>query len=296
MHIRVVIPEYGNRHLTERCIKSIPQPSAYADTFGCIPDIEIYIGDDGFYNMKESSTMFLPYGPHVKVINWSNNVGFARNVNRTVSEACKNISLDEIGDTVLFILNSDIYFPNSSDFKLLNTRANDYYEICGPSILVPPNFVHAMGWGPHPQHFSPERYKEEYNAPLPFAAYKNRQMTMLSGCCLCMPAMFWFTLGGFDCKSFVAYYEDDDFGIRANLAGYLVRVAFEANIIHKCAQSMDQELTVHKECREKSERNFKIKWPEITWNSTGNYEIADTISPLDARIVYSGDGRSEFKC
>jgi GT2 family glycosyltransferase len=116
---------------------------------------------------------------------------------------------------------------------------------------------------------------------------------------MCIRASTWFDLGGFDCDTFKAYYEDDDFGIRANLYGNIqselpVAVCPKALIYHNVSQTI-----VHNEAngklREISRINFEGKWPELEWDASGQYmsDITELFDPK--RIFYNGSGRSHHE-
>lgn len=255
-HIRVVIPEYGKREMTQKCVSSILKHNLIRDE-----DLEIYIGDDGYY--KEGTgyppgrAIFLP---------WLNNVGFAQNVNRTATIACGNIPQGELINTLLIICNSDILFMEKTILRLKLFLMEEENCICGPALELPQSyFAPETTGGPHPQLFSPEGFKTK--------AFGTKEVTTLSGAFICMTASHWFMLGGFDCENFPFYYEDDDFCIRANLRAIPSVVVYGAEAKHLACQTMDQTVEKYSGQFNKSKENFEKKWPEITWEPTGCYKV-----------------------
>jgi len=262
--VLVIIPEYGHRNETEKCIASI---GAISD------DVEVIVSDDAYPEEQK------PFD-NAEIQHWQNNLGFAGNVNRATSWAAQTYGLTDT--TILAILNNDIEFIDDAFAKLVDTAARRL--IAGPAILVPEGYYdRRRGRGPHPQIFGQTQF-DKRSRDQSFESIR-----MLSGACVFIPASMWFHLGGFDCYNFKAYYDDDDFGIRAQVLGYPMVVRLDAGIRHSVHTSYIHPSDDHKTKNQifTSRLNFERKWPEIPWSPSAYYSTS-YISVFDERVLYHG--------
>lgn len=274
-----VIPEFGQRYLTGRCIKTIYtaiKTLRNEDYHKC----RVIISDDGFKKVEK-----FKHGPYwVGTIpsielNWPDNVNFAENVNRAIR------FIEPKDNDILFIVNSDIEFDKGTIPAMLND-VHETKGIIGPGFLDPVDGIHIQIYDTDiwPTRFNRGGKSEYYSPPIDLDNPDKHSLidtTALCGGCFALKAELWKYLGGFDSKNFPAFYEDDDLCIRARLAGYSVFSNLDVSVKHARHATM-------REVQKKSEKdykslmdtlmftskaNFEKKWPEITWDPTGLYAI-----------------------
>lgn len=270
-----VIPEYGNRELTVKCVNSIQAslPSAMN-----VQDTSIWIGNDAYpgspyTNAREQGKEFTQLYDesiiHEKT--WKENLGFTGNVNRTVELAIE--STNPAPDTTLFIVNSDIIFRPDAIECLDYQASRARRSLVGPAILVSERFVN-----------HPRRHHQLFNKKLLKAKRGGKEngypieepifvVSALSGSCLAVPVFLWKELGGFDAKTFPHYWSDDDLCLRARQKGFMSFVDLYAVVAHQINQSYQKRKDWRKLIRA-GNLAFKNKYPDIAWNHTGNYDLS----------------------
>jgi len=231
--MKIVIPEFGHRSMTKDLVDCIPDD--------LLPDV--YIGNDGYLEPQEPIDK-------VNIINWGDNVGFARNVNRTASEAYRSDN-----DEVLIIINNDVILEPEV-LEQLADFATETGGIVGPGIIVPIQYSLK-----HAQLMSIDNMKAGIH-----------RITAASGACMAMTYRIWYALEGFDSTTFRAYFEDDDLCIRAQRDyGIPVTVNLDIKVCHEVGQTYvgtEQFNTIME-----SKKAFHKKYPDIKWDYTGEYEI-----------------------
>lgn len=249
--IIIIIPEYGRRDLTEILVRSIPEYLRNGEK------VIIFVGNDAHLEAVRPKLPVLYY-------DYPNNLGFAGHVNRLVKEAVNHFPfMDKKDATDLIIANTDIRFTSES-IGILQDFLSEYGGICGPALVMDDGyFAPGTTCGPHHQLFSSK-------SELPHGC---KRMTMVSGACLCLSYWTWKILGGFDAETFKYYFEDDDLGIRANIAGFPVHICYDAVVYHDGCKTMIQgDNSIHSLQMKVSEHNFREKWPKLKWDPTGDYE------------------------
>jgi len=272
----VIIPEYGKRSLTQKCIRSIHQED--------VP-ISIFVGNDAYPKPLEPLYDCI-------VINQPENLGFATNVNITTSFALSKF--EDLSKTAIVILNNDTEMVGNCITQLAQ-KAADFGGIWGPAIEVGEYYYNPqIGYGPHRQMHGPGAFK---NLPSNIIDRGlDIPLDMISGCCICMMAEVWLELGGFDCFNFRAYYEDDDICIRAKVLGWPVHLHLGSKLKHQVSSSYraeDAPIDAINMARI-SKINFIHKWPEVEWSPTGIYKYNQSIECNDARLKYRGINHSEI--
>lgn len=250
----IVIPEYGKRHLTNRLIESIPE--SYHDS--------IYVGDDGWQGEQKP----LIAGHEVK---WDDNLGFAGNVNRTVKVALdRRMIKDPQGrHKTLAIVNNDIEVIGDAIQKL-EALVTEMWWVVGPAIMVPSNYVGREQY----------RHHQFFDNNIVKAGTGMHFVTSLSGAFLCMPVWVWVKLEGFDTENFRAYFEDDDFCVRANKAGIKVASCLDARVKHDVNSTYKDVKDRHAQIKA-SKAAFEKKHPKAKWNHRGDYEYESIVGNND---------------
>lgn len=262
-----IIPEYGRRNMTMKCVNSI----ARSKRFTRAEIVYIIVGDDNYHkNIKFGHGVLynkkLPIGIELR---FDKRVNYAENVNRMV-RWCQPQDKD-----ILFIVNNDIEFYLNTIPVMAEHVYNRQECIVGPALIE-------NKAGSHVQIFDKNTWED--------LKPKNKiiNMTSLSGCCFALSAKTWNTLGGFDSENFVAFFEDDDLCIRANLAGYKVIADLAIRVEHFRGATMRQYQNLDRELMPVSRAKFEQKWGPEIWDPTGRYKLPGNIADDDPRIFNHG--------
>lgn len=200
----VIIPLYGNWDDTVDCVKMLAAQNG--------KHFHVYLADDGSPEPPPPeihSYDFVTYfrRPHA---------GFAATCNAAAVRAA-----DE-GFTHLLLLNNDTSF--CSDF----TRTWIEKVICFPDAIMGPQIYYSDDpgklWysGGSKSILIPFfRYRKDYKKQTP--------VDILTGCVLLVPVKTWLALGGLD-ETYVTYYEDFDFVLKARDAGVMVYLLTESEL------------------------------------------------------------------
>jgi GT2 family glycosyltransferase len=285
----VIIPEYGQRQHTVKCVTSIRKSKIDPPI-----KVNIVVSDDCYPEHSYESRM-LGYDLQALDCVVSRNpfnCGYARNVNRAVSFYGKP-------EDILLITNNDIEFTPDAVQKLIEASFALGPTFIGPLITVPQSYcLKDSGQGDHVQLCREdwvEAVSKPFNVPRP--------VTALSGACfLCNNVSAWFYLGGYDCKNFPAFYEDDDLFIRANLLGWRVLINYQAVVSHICNATYGTKPERRAAIFDNSRAKFKRKWSDLEHSTTGFYvgvpptvPLLDCIIPMVhyiSKIQYTGPGAS----
>jgi GT2 family glycosyltransferase len=234
------IPEFGHRDLTNRCIESIICEN---------PTARIFVGDDGYRQYQRKLI------DGATLLSYKDNLGYTGNINRIVSYALSSFQADmPTGEDVLFVCNSDIAFLSGAA-EILASYVLNNSVIAGPSVIIPSRH--------RPWHKQMVHSRFDIRHPKPF------EMSMLSGCCLCMRAEIWLKVGGMD-NRFWGYYSDDVFAIEAKKLGYSSVCVPAAFITHGVGSTVQGVMGVHRKIK-KDKLMFESLYPEIKWSDTGVY-------------------------
>ncbi|MFN6351645.1 MAG: glycosyltransferase family 2 protein [Cyanobacteriota bacterium] len=202
--LAVIIPLYGNWDDTLDCTKMLAGQSSM--------NFHLYLADDGSSEPPPpeiDSFEFLTYyrRPHA---------GFASTCNAAALRAA-----DE-GFTHILLLNNDTSF--GSDFiQTWIEKVNRFPDaIMGPQIYYTDDPGKLWYSGGSKSILIPFfRFNKEYNV--------QSVVDILTGCVLLVPVKTWLALGGFD-ETYVTYYEDFDFLLRARDAGVTVYLLIEKEL------------------------------------------------------------------
>ncbi len=190
----VIVPVYGNWGDTLDCLRAL-------DAQDC-RSFKVLVFDDGSPQpappeVQQFAIAECHRGP---------NLGFAGNCNRAA-----RIALEQ-GATHLLFLNNDTTF--SSDFTGVWLKA----IAARPEAIISP----IIYWSDKPSKVWISGGNATIFRPYfrPAIEYANAtEVELVCGCALMVPSAAWRCLEGFD-ESFVTYYEDYDFTLRARKIGF----------------------------------------------------------------------------
>lgn len=206
-----VVVNWNNWQDTAECLRSLQEQS--------YPDLHVIVVDNGSTN--DSVAQLRAKYPWATMIENGYNAGFPKACNVGVKLALK------MNAGFLWLLNNDTTSPSDTAAKLVNKAVEDPQAGIIGSVLYymhDPTRVQAWGgghvnlWTGYNRHFrEPETFDAE--SYVTFASALIRREV-------------YEDLGGLYEGAFM-YFEDSDFGMRAQQAGWKLRVAEDTAILHK---------------------------------------------------------------
>lgn len=201
--VSVVILNWNGKRYLHKCITSLSKV-AYKP-------LEVILVDN---NSTDGSTEYIKKNfPWVKVVQNSENVGFAQGNNI----GCKNAT----GDYVLFLNNDTVVTP---DFLrvLINSMQKDSRIGCiQPQMRIMDNTTlqdEAGGYLTHGGFLYHYGYKKSHKLKI---YHQRREAFSLKGACILIPRKVFLEVGEFDADFFI-FFEETDLCYRLWLAGYKV--------------------------------------------------------------------------
>lgn len=203
----IVIPVYNNLEMTRECLNSIRQ---YTE------DYEIIVVDNG---SSDGTVEYLAGQKDVKVIRNDRNLGFACAVNAGIRASS--------GEYVV-VLNNDVLVTPRWLSNMVYCAESD------PAIgLVGPVTGKCSGVQKVPAQFSDPgemfAFAEKWNQPNPSRWFDTNRLV---GFCMLVKREVFGRVGLFDERFGPGNFEDDDFCLRARLAGYRLIVAGDTYVHH----------------------------------------------------------------
>ncbi len=247
-YVSVVIPSFNNKEYLEQTINSILQ-NTYLQK-------ELIIVDNNSDNETQNYLKNLSEQKKALVIFNRKNEGFPKAVNQGI--------LKSKGKFVL-IANNDIIAPENAIKRMVEIA--DSSEKIG--IVAPvSNYVSGMQLDKNANYSSLEEMKE----------YARKTEEKNKGKILEFPRVaFLFTLikrnvieaiGGLDERFSPGNFEDDDFCLRAQLAGFSTVIAQDVFVHHFGSKSFKKDNKTYDDLIENNLQIFKLKWgadPEEIW-------------------------------
>ena len=229
--ISIVLVTYNSADWLERCLTSLP--AALGDRAAELVVVDNASSDDSVSLVRELR-------PDAKIIANTDNVGFAAAVNAGARRATM---------PWILLLNPDTESrPGALDQLVRFAADHPGHGIYGGRTLNPDGTVQpsscwnlptlwstaCFGLGlvslfPHTMLWDPESIGRWPRDTV-------REVGMVTGCLMLVPAEVWRELGGLDERYFV-YGEDADFAARARAAGYAPIVTPAAEIVHEVGAS-----------------------------------------------------------
>ncbi len=197
--VSIIIPNYNGACFLDDCLGALKKQT--------YDDMEVILVDNA--STDDSVELAKKLYPNIRVVELSDNTGFAYAVNRGIEAAQ--------GEYVLLLNNDTIVFPNfvKNQYKMIKNKPDVFS--CSALMIQNKNrelvddagdeFA-ALGWG-----FAPDRDKSVTGCGVPHEVFSS-----CAGAAIYRKAVF-DEIGLFD-ESFFAYLEDMDVGYRARLAGY----------------------------------------------------------------------------
>ncbi len=242
--ISLVIPVYGNCHITLRCLASLA-------TITDERPFEVILVDDA---SPDESGDVLPAIPGLRYLRNESNLGFLHACNRGAAEA---------RGRHLLLLNNDTLVQDGAIDALATTfhrfpdaglvGAKLYFE--DGSLQEAGGIVFSDGSAMNYGRNDDPR-KPEYNYV--------RDADYCSGAAIMLPLALWRELGGFDEHYVRAYYEDTDLAFRVREAGYRVLYQPFAKVVHSEGATSGTDLS-RGEKRYQAENRLKFL---KRWQST----------------------------
>lgn len=236
--VSIVILTRNNLEYTQKCLESIrkytPEPH------------EIIVVDNG---STDGTVEHLESQPDVKLIKNGFNLGFALGNNRGLLEAR--------GNYVVF-LNNDVVVTEGWLRKLIAcTESDPHVGIVGPRS----NYV--AGY----QLVKNVPYGEDMEAMQEFAkswGKKNlgnwEEVLRVIGFCMLVKREVIEKIGGFDPQFGLGNFEDDDFCIRAQIAGFRIKIAHDVFVHHFGSKTFQSERIDYRKLMLSNWEKFKRKW------------------------------------
>ncbi len=222
-----------------RVITMILNWNRCADTLACVASVramthptEIVVIDNG--STDESVATIRAAYPDVTIFETGTNLGYA---------AGNNVGFDAIrrqtdSDAVLLLNNDTIATPEMLTHLIAEYEAMDSRAVIGPEVRYAdePRIIWCAGgtidW--RRGYTRNIGIGTEVGAPAPAA-----DVPFIVGCAMLIPIAAIRRIGGFDPRYFM-YWEEVDWCVRAQKAGYRTRVVPEAVLYHKVSRGDEQ--------------------------------------------------------
>lgn len=238
--VAVVVLNWNGKDLTLDCVRSLLE----IDT----PNVDIIVvdnaSDDGSVGAIRDS-----FGGRVTVVANDENLGFAAGNNAGI-----RLALERGVDYVLLLNNDTVVDAALIDNLLRPFETNGNLGVAGPKIYyhTPPDRIWFAGGelflsrGVARHIGIRETDRGQFDDP--------RDVDYVTGCALMARREVFETVGLLD-PSYVAYYEDADFCVRARRAGYRVVYVPGGKVWHKISASTGGQVS-----RRKISRKLKSTW------------------------------------
>jgi len=234
----LIILTRNNLEYTRLCLESIrkytPEPH------------EIIVVDNG---STDGTVEYLEDQPDVKLVKNGYNLGFALGNNRGLREAR--------GDYIVF-LNNDVVVTEGWLTRLLAcAREDDRVGAVGPrsNYVAGPQLVPSVPYGEDlevMQEFA-RRWSLEH-------AGQWENVPRVIGFCMLVKREVIDKIGGFDPVFGTGNFEDDDFCLRLQLAGFTIKIAHDVFVHHFGSRTFRSEKIDYRRLMERNWEIFKRKW------------------------------------
>lgn len=272
-HVSIVIPVHGQYAITRRCLAAI----AYAPT--AVP-YELIVVDDG--SRDDTAAWLEAEAPAVRLVRHD----FARGFNQA---CCSGAAAARSAFIVLLNNDTEPCAHWLEELLFPFERWADTGLVGAQLVFADGRLQEAGGlvWG----NGEPWNYGRGGNPYDPRFCYA-RQIDYASGAALAISAELWRRVGGFSPEFSPAYYEDTDLAFKVREAGFTVRYAPLARVIHHEGVSNGS----HTEAAEGLKRYQAINGPLFEKKWAQAFEGPDQPNLADAeRIKDRGiSGRALF--
>ncbi len=225
--LTIIIVSYNTRDMTLACLRSV-----FAETKST--SFELIVIDNASHD-GSADAIEQEFGARIELVRSTENIGFA---------AANNLAAQRAQGQWLLLLNPDTVVLDGAIEKLLVfAKSKPQAGICGGRTVFADGslniascwramtpwslFCSAIGLTaafPRSNWFDPEAFGD-------WQRDTAREVDIVVGCFLMVPAKLWNELGGFDLKYWM-YGEEADLCLRARRLGYRPMITPEAEIIH----------------------------------------------------------------
>lgn len=208
-----------------------------ADTLACLTSlgavrwpegwrVQVLLVDNG--SSDDTVAAVREQFPAVEVVQNERNLGFAGGANRGLRHALQQ------GADAIFLVNNDTFFDPALGEVLLGALEEGVGAV-SPAIFYaePPEAIWSLGGGRNRWTLEMTGNHGRDRATLPNEPFEQEALTF---CAILFPRAALESVGLLD-EQFFMYYEDMDWSLRAQQAGWRLRVAPAARLWHKEAQS-----------------------------------------------------------
>jgi GT2 family glycosyltransferase/2-polyprenyl-3-methyl-5-hydroxy-6-metoxy-1,4-benzoquinol methylase len=234
--VSIIIPVRNQRDLTEECLASIARNTDQSHEIILIDDAS-EAETAGYLQSLESAT----------VIRNETQLGFAASINRGIRAA---------NGAFLLLLNNDTLVTPGWLGRLIDHTRDTHIGIVGA----------VSNHAAEPQLYSELDYPD--TAALDLLSLRLAEelkglrlsVPKVTGLCMLIRRDLIQTIGGFDPRYGLGYCEDDDFCVRAKLAGFDIAVARDVFIHHYGSRTMSDESDNPDDRMQSNWVVFKEKW------------------------------------
>jgi GT2 family glycosyltransferase/glycosyltransferase involved in cell wall biosynthesis len=213
----IIVPAYGKRELTERCLASLDH--ALGDRLG--GEIELVLVD----NASPDSTLelFAQWAPRATVVALPRNLNFAGGVNAGARAS---------RGAVLVVVSTDMEIGPGAIDALVQEAEKPGVGMVGARMCYPDGRLQHGGvaWRRASSGVIPFHLFHYEPGELPFAR-ATLDVPGVTGGCIAVPADIFALVGGFD-EGYVNGWEDADLCLQIRSAGASIRYRGDVDIIH----------------------------------------------------------------
>lgn len=235
--VSIVIPVWNNSALTKLCLKSVAAFTTHPH--------EVIVVDNG---STDDTELVLADFPHVRVIRNSSNRGFA---------AASNQGMRAATGKHLVLLNNDVVVtPEWLEGLLDHPRLHPEIGIVGPrtNCASGPQLVPNVGYKSLDELGAyAARFRRE-------ARCQRKIFPRVTGLCMLVTEPCWKAVGLLDERFGIGNYEDDDYCVRAKLAGFECCIAGDVFVHHFGSQTFKKLDMSYAGLLETNKKKFFEKW------------------------------------
>lgn len=276
-NISIVIPVYNNLEYTRRCLESLIKFTPRLNGL-------IIIDNASMDQTKEYLAELKGDDSRLKIILNSENIGFPKAVNQ---------GLKECESEFVVIANNDIIFTKGWASRLIEIADSDEkIGIVGPIS----NIVSGVQLDKNARYSSIEEMHKYAAKVRKENAGKYFEFPRVAFLCTLIKREVIDKIGGLDERFSPGNFEDDDFCLRAQLAGYKTVVAQDVFIHHFGSKSFMANGT--EEYAKKLEHNKQVfieKWgadPEEIWLKGTQFKKRNPLFPIDINLFVGSMNRA----